>query len=922
MKTTHYHIFLFPIIIVALALAGCSNSDKPRYRIGVSQCSRDDWREKLNEEITREMMFHDDIDVEIRSADDNNDKQIADIRYFMDNGFDIIIAAPNEAAPVTPVIREAYEKGIPVITFDRDIIDDSYTAHIEVDNFEVGQQAARYAASLFPAGARIIEITGLPGSAPAHKRHQGFVNELQNHPGLEVIASAPGNWDEERTAIVTDSLLDIHSDIDLIYAHNDRMAITAHDHLAARGLGDVKVIGIDGTPNIGMQAVADGKIDATFLYPTEGARIFNLALDILEGRPYEKVVEIQPMSPITSGNADILLRQEQLLKDESAKIYDLKGHLDQFWKEHSAQRNLLTALMIIVVLMVVVLFLFIRTFWEHRRHQNALREKNHELEMERDKLDSLYHQLDEATRSKLMFFTNVSHDLRTPLTLISEPIEQLKDAHNLTQPQRSMIEIADRNVHILKRLIDQVLDFRKYENGKLELVASEVDFASLAREWTSAFAMAAVKRNIRFTTDIPSCNIPAAIDPEKMERVVFNLISNAFKYTPDNGKVHFQCNSDGSSLTFSVSDTGRGISPVDLSNVFERFYQVDKVHPNGSGIGLSLAKAFVEMHGGKISLSSEVGKGSTFTVTIPVRHVDNDMLASAPATLSPASAADLQDIGLAAAGIDDCDTSRPLVLIIDDNADIRALVASVLADEYRVVTASDGREGLRMAAKFVPDAIVCDVMMPEMDGLQCCRHLKEEISTSHIPVVMLTACSLDEQRVQGYDSGADGYLSKPFNSKVLRSRLGNLITNRRRIKDIFSNPLLPREATTAVSPNAGKVPSAPAPGPIDNDFYNRFAELVNKNLGDSELSVESLATRMGLGQSQFTRKIKALTNYTPVELIRRFRLNEARRLLSSSDASVSEIAYGVGFTSPAYFSKCYRDAFGETPSELRSRLGK
>ena len=905
--------------VTVFLLAGCG--EKKIYRIGVSQCSSDDWRSKMNDEMSREIMLHDNAEIEIRSADDSSEKQIADIRYFADNGFDIIIAAPNEAAPLTPVIKEVYERGIPVIIFDRDILGDTYTARIGANDYGIGGQAARYGRHLIKGDVNVIEIQGLKGSTPTEQRHSGFVDDVAREHGMTILASEHGNWNMDDAMQLTDSLIDAYPQVNLIYAHNDRMAIGASQVARAHGRDDIRIIGIDAAPEIGIQAVADSVIDATFLYPTEGNRVVRTALSILNGEPFEREVVLPLSSAVDKSNADILLLQNESLRDETAKMKTLKGQVDEYWKRHSAQTTLMYAAVVILVLLSGVVFLLLRAFWQRRRHQEILEAKNIQLEQERDKQMMLNRQLNEATQSKLVFFTNVSHDLRTPLTLIAEPVEQLASAANLTPQQHSLMSIANRNVKILKRLINEILDFRKFENGKMDLCLAEVDFGRLVREWSESFLAVARKRRIKLGIDICSeGEAVLALDVEKMERVFFNLMGNAFKYTPDNGTIRFCCRCDGEQLRFSVADTGKGIPPEDVRKVFDRFFQVDKVHPQGSGIGLSLAKAFVELHGGEISVESELGKGTEFAVSIPVRHVD---ASAVDAGSSSAAGYDLCDVvvpmgeetpvsGAAA------DTDKPLLLVIDDNADIRALLSALMQDEYSVITAPEGAQGVRMAAKYVPDLIICDVMMPGMDGMECCRRIKGETATSHIPVLMLTACSLDEQRVQGYDSGADGYLSKPFNREVLVARCRSLIENRKRIRDLRFGT-----AVVALPSDVAKpVPSPKAPGDMESEFYARFVELAQAEIGNPEIGVDELAARMGLGRSQFYRKIKALTNFSPVELLRDMRLQRARTLLASTEKTISEIAYETGFSTPAYFTKCFRDAFGETPSDFRSKLLK
>lgn len=903
------HCLLLGIIFI---LWGCTESKT--YRIGVSQCSQDDWRAKMNDEINREIMFHEDAVAEIRSADDSNAKQIADIRYFVDNGFDIIIVSPNEAEALTPIIKEVYEKGIPVVIFDRNINGDTYTARIGVDDRGLGRSAAHYALHLSGKGAKAIEIYGLKGSTPAEGRHEGFVSEFEKNGGT-LLTSVASNWNKEDAEAAVDSLLEIYSDVDLIYAHNDRMAIGASEVARRHGRRDIRIIGIDAAPNIGIKAVADSVIDATFLYPTEGHRLIQTALAILKNEPYKKETILPVSSAVDLTNADILLLQNEALKEETGKMKLLKAQVDDYWAQHSSQTSLFYASIAIIVLLFGVGFLLLRAYWQRSRHQKELMARNRLLEEEKNKQTQLNEQLRIATQSKLVFFTNVSHDLRTPLTLIAEPVAQLAEAGNLTPQQSTLIRIANKNIKILQRLINQILDFRKYENGKLGLTLTETDFSRVVGDWMESFYSVARKRDIKLTLVGPAQETPVvmAIDVEKIERVFFNLLSNAFKYTPDNGSITVSYESDGDNLTFRVADTGEGISARDLGNIFDRFYQVDRINPKGSGIGLSLAKAFVELHGGSISVESTLNVGTEFTVKLPVRHV-SETVAEVDRTIAR------EDAGAELDNIESdftFDDNKPLVLIIDDNRDIQKLVGELLASDYNIIAAPNGREGVRLAARYVPDLIICDVMMPVMDGLECCRRIKEEVSTSHIPVLMLTACSLDEQRVEGYESGADGYLPKPFNSSVLKSRCASLIANRKRIKDLWQSGPFP-----VTSDRRPKAIESLGTTDVDSDFYRRFLDILMKEIGNQDLNVDMIASKMGLERSQFYRKIKSLTNYAPVELIRRLRLHRGRELLLTTDRTVAEIAYETGFSTPAYFTKCYRDAYGETPSQARANLAK
>ncbi|MCH5318945.1 MAG: substrate-binding domain-containing protein [Paramuribaculum sp.] len=864
----------------------------------------------MNEELIREIVLHPEATIEIRSANDDNEKQAEDIRYFLNNNFDIILVAPNEADAITPVVEEVYNSGVPVVIFDRNINGESYTAMQGVDDEGIGRSAAHYAATHYGDNITVIELQGLPGSTPAIARNAGFQQEARKH-NFNTVATAYGNWNYEDAADVVDSLLEENPDVDLIFAHNDRMAIAASEIARKRGLS-TKVIGIDAVPEVGVKAVADSVIDATFIYPSAGDKLINTALAILKGEPYQRKNILPPSSPVDASNVDLIIFQNQSIDENAEKIKILKGDLDNYWEKHSSQTYLFNIVIVLVIILCVFVFLLLRAFWQRKKYHDEILRQNKLLEEQRDTEKELNRQLHEVTQSKLMFFTNVSHDLRTPLTLIAEPVSQLADAENLDPTQKKLIGIAKRNVIILNRLINQILDFRKYEHGKLALHVSEANLLPLISDWTESFIELAKRHNMRLTAeiDIPD-GFSMAIDVEKIERVFFNLMSNAFKYTPEHGNITLSCYIKDNELFLSVKDNGQGISAMDIDNIFDRFYQADKVHPKGSGIGLSLAKAFVEMHGGTISVESELGEGTEFIVRIPVTHTEGIPSSSFERSVTTedveAELGEKQETTLSNSD------NKPLLLVIDDNLDIRQLIGELMSDEYSIIFASNGKEGVRMATKYIPDLIICDVMMPEMDGLDCSNFIKGEVSTSHIPILMLTACALDEQRISGYEHGADGYISKPFSSKLLKIRCKNLMDNRRRIYDYLSGEGCPPSAKRKEKPTEGITD-------MENEFYSRFISRVKEKMSDPDLNVDALASDMGLGRSQLYRKIKALTNCSPVEIIRDLRLKKARELLTATDMTISEIAYQVGFSTPAYFTRCYREVYNETPTDLRDKI--
>lgn len=904
----------------SMLLTGCGEKTH-KYRIGVSQCSDDEWRSQMNSEIRREAMFHEDAEVEIRTSNDDNAKQIADLNYFVENKFDLIIVSPRESHAITPAVRHAYEAGIPVIVFDRAVYGNCYTSFMELDNAGIGRAAARYAAqALGNKDSKVIELRGLDDSSPARDRHNGFTSVIDSLPHLSVAASAMASWKQDPAYRITDSLLKVHPDIRAVYAHNDLMALGASEAIKKHGRRDIIIIGTDAAPSLGIRAVADSLIDATFIYPTEGERVLRLALSILKGEPYPRIDFVPAQYAVDLSNADILLRQNQLLNERTRQLEQVTEHNLLIRSHQKSQNYMLIAVSGAAVLLIVTVALLVRYLRQRHRFDKILIEKNTQLEAERDRQEELYSQLEEATRSKLMFFTNVSHDLRTPLTLISEPVKQVISQADYLQPQhRSLLNMAMRNIQILHRLIEQILDFRRYQNGRTEIHLQEVCPGRLVAEWTDAFRTLASKRNIRLICDTNhSADLHMASDVEKLERIFYNLLSNAFKYSPDGSTITVQCRVTPSEMTLSVADTGIGISEEDCRRIFDRFYQANNAPHSGSGIGLSLTKAFVELLGGQISVESKPGHGSVFRAVFPVSHVEDDGLPAA----EPGARTDkimsrdaITALESAPGDSRPLADDRPLLLVVDDSSDILELLQELLGDRYNIITASDGQTALRLSTRYVPELIISDIMMPGMDGLEFCRLVKEEISTSHIPILMITACKLDEQRVKSYDSGADSFISKPFSAEVLRSRVSNLLLNRKRIHNLYADP------SHASSGSQRDLPSTNDPNSVESAFYRRFIEIVAREYGDSGLSVGSIAEAMGLGAAQLTRKIKALTGLTPVDIIRNYRLREGRRLLLASELAVSEIAYATGFSSPQYFAKCYREEFGMTPSETRSGKG-
>lgn len=724
---------LLSILCLAGILMSCTQKHT-RYRIGVSQCSDDEWRHKMNNEIVREALFYDGVEVEIRTAKDNNRNQIADIKYFIDKKVDLLIVAPNEAAAITPVVEKAYRQGIPVVVIDRKILSDKYTAFVGADNYEIGKDVGQYILNRLHGKGKVLEITGLEGSTPAMERHKGLTDVLKEEPGIEITASVDGAWLQSVAGEKMDSVFQTNKNIDLVFAQNDRMAIGAYLSARQQQLEkEMLFVGIDALPGkeYGVEQIINGVLDATFIYPTGGDKVVQVAMDILEKRPYERDTKLST-ALVDKTNARVMQLQTDHITEQDGKIERLNNQVNEYLSRYSAQTMFLYACLIILLLFAALLAIIVRAYWTKNRMNMELSRQKKKLEEQRDQLISLSKQLEEATHAKLVFFTNVSHDFRTPLTLVADPVEQLLEDKALTPRQQSLLKVVHKNVHILLRLVNQILDFRKYENDKLELVRANMNLRVQLQEWSHSFQTLALKKHIHFVLEVNDdrADYLMAVDAEKMERVYFNLLSNAFKFTPENGTITVTLSTltkeeGGRYARLVVADTGSGISVQHIRHIFDRFYQIDVNHA-GSGIGLALAKAFVELHGGEITADSVEGKGTVFTVDIPMTVVEEPSadLVQEPRITQQTVVEELEDMETEEQIPDE---NKECILIIDDNADVRDYVKSLLKEEYTVIEAPDGRAGLKKAMKYVPDAIICDVMMPVMDGLECCRKLKTEL---------------------------------------------------------------------------------------------------------------------------------------------------------------------------------------------------
>lgn len=905
------HFAYIAALMAALALLASCTGGKKRYVIGVSQCSEDVWREKLNQELRVAALYYNNMDLDIASANDDVRLQTDQINRFVDKGVDLLIVAPGQVS-ISPAIDRAYEKGIPVIIFDRRTRSNKYTAYIGADNREIGASMGEYLAGALPKGGRVVELCGLSSSSPAIERAEGFDSVVAVRPSIDIVAKLHADWTEQGGFRAMDSLLrSPHPDFDCLFAHNDRMAMGARRAAQEHGLDlqRIRFCGIDAMPQkgAGLELVKDGTLFASYIYPTRGDEVMRLAMNILEGKSYQRENRLSS-ALVTRDNARVLLMQNDETMRQQDHLATLRSRIDKAADDFNTQRGYLLVLLFFVVLLVVACGLAVRAYVAKARI-------NRQLNASMDQQRQMTEEMERMTQTQLQFFTNVSHELRTPLTLIAGPTDQLLEDDTVQGAHRMMLEMVRRNTRILIQLVGEILDFRKVQNNKAHLHLNRFALQRELATWANDFRAVAARRKITIDVDASEVRQDAVIiaDRDKLEHIYFNLMSNALKYTPEGGRITTALSYDGKQYVLSVSDTGKGIEGEALPHLFDRFYQA-RGAVGGTGIGLSLVKAYVDLHHGDIRVESNEWEGTRFFISLPATQPGYDPAKDREAR--PVAERELVDDSYVPEDInakeaadritnaEDFDADRPLVLIIDDNNGMRAYLRSILKDRYNVSEAADGRQGLEKARREVPKLIVCDVMMPVMDGLEFTRQLKEDIATSHIPVVLLTARSLPEQREKGYETGADSYLTKPFSGQVLLSRIDNLLRSRTLLRSLFSGD-------KAEAAEEERLCSQ------DKTFVTRLREIIQQHLADSDFSVERLGEEIGLSRVQLYRKVKVLTGKTPVELLRKARLMKARTMVTTTDRSIAEIAYATGFTSPSYFNKCFKDEFGVSPGGMR-----
>ena len=679
MKTGKKHIILY-VILLLLVFVSCSDR---RTVIGVSQCSDDLWRQKVNREIKIGQYQYKNVDVVFASADNNGQRQARQIDSLVKAKVDLLVVAPSDVKTVAPAIERAYRAGIPVILYDRMIESTHYTAYIGTDNVAIGKEVADYLAHQLQGRGTVVEITGERGSTPVADRHRGFMQGMKAFPQIQVV-TLEGDWNLAGAKKLMRQYMDAGKPVDAVFGHNDAEAWGAQQ--AAKEKNREKqmlFVGIDGLPgeNQGVDLVDKGVMTASYIYPTKGETIVPLAMNILQGKPYKRMNYFQS-ALVTAENAKLIDMQYKEIEGQTADLNTIYSSINEYMKMYRWQKIISILAVAVVVLLLIMIF--------YRR----------KVRREKEKLNK---QRKQMADDKIAFFTNVSHQLRTPLTLVSGPLNRLMQADNYTEEQKMLLQVVSRNVGQLETLTADVLNFKEQVDAMNQATADEASEKELSQH---------VLRDSRH----------------------------------------------------------------------------------------------------QMLLQQDMEELST-------------------------------------------------ILIVDDNEDIRSYLRVLLAGQYYVIEASDGQNGLRLAKESVPDLIVSDVMMPVMDGLTFCSKIKEDEVTSHIPVILLTARSEESQRIEGYEHGADAYITKPFSDNLLLVRISNLLQARRQRKNDEAKQMLSAEDIQTDEPG-------------ERMFLERFKKAAKSHIGDANLRMDDLGSELSLSKVQMYRKVKALTGKTPAEVLREMRMQK------------------------------------------------
>jgi len=908
-KSPIFFRFIFLILVVQITSCGQKAEDK-EFLIGFSQCCNDSWRDMMEQEMRMELSFHPEVAFEMAVADNSSETQINQIRELVAKGIDLLIVAPNETAPLTAIVEEVYHSGIPAVLIDRKVNSENYTAFIGADNYQIGKTAGEYIISKFNGMGKILEIQLAMNISPAIERSRGFRDAIADFPDLEIVAAVESEGDIEKLAQEFPLFVNQYPEANIAFGHTDGLCQTAAKVLDTLGKKDqLFYLGVDGTPgpNGGLQAIDDGFLNATMLYPTGGTEVIQLAMNIHNKESFDKQNKLQT-TVIDDRNIRIMSLQNNKILSQQENIERQNTKIEEQIKFYSNQRSLIYILLGALIIVVLLGASNLLSLLAKKETNKKLELKNQEVIKQRNQIMEIAEKARIATEEKFKFFTNISHEFRTPLTLIHGAVDDLLSSEK-SREKRKDLGLIRKNSNRLLRLVNQLMDFRKIENDKMVVAAAKQDLIAFLKDIIEAFEKQSKQRKIDLAFFSREKEIEVWFDSGMLDKVVFNLLSNAFKFTKDGGRIHIIVVKDelNKTVTIKVEDNGRGMSKEQAEHAFERFYQGESYSTRGTGLGLSLSKMLVELHHGNITVDSEKGVGTRFEIHLLLgkEHFMPEEIKSEQFT--PVFDSIKEEIYEEEPQMENLNTlseasEEESVLIIEDNEDLRNFLERKLAPIYEIIQAPDGNTGLDAAFEQIPDLIICDVMMPGKNGIELANILKTDLRTSHIPIILLTARAAREQELEGLKTGADIYLTKPFDFSILKEHIHSLLRNRSVLKSRYIGDIA--------------INASPS-DKLNKKFISEFKAIVYEKYTDPKLGVNDICEALNLSRVQVYRKVKAILDCSVTDYIQNVRLEHAKFLLREDKLSIAEIAYQVGYTSPSYFSTAFKAKFNQTPSSWK-----
>lgn len=894
---------IFYFLLLVLFFQSCTNENKPSFRIGFAQCTMgDSWRLNQWEAMKRELSFFPDVSLELKNANGNTKQQILDVEQMIEEKYDLIIISPNDYQ-LSTAIDKAYSAGIPVVILDRRTTSTNYTAFVGAENKQVGEQAGAYAYAISKKeSVRVVEVIAGSKDSPAVDRHEGYTAVTQSAKNL--IAFPTIYSGDNDSVKVQKELMKIPT-VDIIFAHNDRLAFTVSRVCKKMGISP-KIIGVDGLggANEGLDLVRKGLLEATVLYPTGGEEAIKVAYAILKREPFQRENNLFS-TVINKDNVNIMFSQYQKIKAQQEDIERQASRIEELKLTFSSQRNRLyitSALLTIVVILLATLYFLLQ---EKQRSNRVLEQQNKAIQEQKNQIEKVSLLAQKAVEDKMRFYSYISHEFRTPLSLILTPTEdQLTQKTISPQEAKYTFQLIRKNAYRLLRLVDQFLELRQLDAGKMQLQFHDLDLVAFLREIVQDFQPKAHAQKIDLQFSSPFKGFMYAFDAEKLDKVFFNVISNAFKYTSAGGFIHVSLTRKADQVVVQITDSGVGMTEEEKTHAFDLFYRGNKNISLGTGLGLALSREFVLLHEGEIYIDSEKNKGTTFSIVLPVRvQAYAEEVSTSESVTKKATQVDWE---IPTSVIESPNSATHTVLIVEDNRDLNHFLSQKFAKIYKVYSAETAEKGWDLLLEYIPDVVICDVMLPGMDGYQLTQKIKSDFRTSHIPVILLTAKSHIEHQLEGTKAGADDYLTKPFHQELVEQKVKNCIDNQERQRkkgqqEVHQPTGLQRHEKT---------------------FFQELDRLIEKNISDNSLSVEKLSSELGMSRVQLFRKMSALTGENVSEYIATYKTNKAKLLLQDSTRNITEIAYDLGFSNPSYFTTFFKQRTGKTPTDWRLNVEK